>query len=67
MQFVRFEVFTNATKKNVVFWDVSPCGYYRNRRLGGTYRLHLQGENNQGTVALSMLQSLAIANVFLVR
>jgi hypothetical protein len=29
--------------KKAVFWDVAPgrCGV--NRRLGGTYRLHLQG------------------------
>jgi hypothetical protein len=23
---VRFEVFTAVTMKNVVFWDVTPCG-----------------------------------------
>jgi hypothetical protein len=27
--FVRFEVFTAVTMKNV-FWDVTPCGYCRN-------------------------------------
>jgi hypothetical protein len=32
------------TMKNVVFWDVEPCGSCRNRRFGGTYRLHRQGE-----------------------
>jgi hypothetical protein len=26
--------------KNAVFWDVTPCGSCKNRRLGGTYRLH---------------------------
>jgi hypothetical protein len=35
--------------KNVVFWDVSPCGFCRNRPFGGTYRLHLHGKNNQQT------------------
>jgi uncharacterized integral membrane protein len=25
--FVGFEVFTAATMKNAVFWDVAPCGF----------------------------------------
>jgi hypothetical protein len=29
--------------KNVVFWDVTPCGCCKNRRFGGTYRLHYRG------------------------
>jgi hypothetical protein len=29
--------------KNAVFWDVAPCRSCVNRRLGGTYRLYLQG------------------------
>jgi hypothetical protein len=33
--------------KNAVFWDVTPCGSYKNRRFEGTYRLRHQGENNQ--------------------
>jgi hypothetical protein len=33
---VRFEVFTAVTMKNGVFWDVTPCGSCKNRRLGGT-------------------------------
>jgi hypothetical protein len=32
--------------KNAVFRDVAPCRYCVNRRLGGTYRLHLQGRKN---------------------
>jgi hypothetical protein len=32
----RFEVFTAATVKNGVFWDVTPCGSCKNRRFGGT-------------------------------
>jgi hypothetical protein len=40
---VRFEVFTEVTMKNAVFWDVAPCRSCVNRRFGGTYRLHLQG------------------------
>jgi hypothetical protein len=45
---VRFWVFTAVTKKNVIFWDVTPCGSCKNRRFGGTYRLHHQGDKNQG-------------------
>jgi hypothetical protein len=26
--------------KNAIFWDVTPCGYCKNRRFRGTYRLH---------------------------
>jgi hypothetical protein len=37
---VRFEVFTAVTTKNAVFWDVTPGGSCKNRRFGGTYRLH---------------------------
>jgi hypothetical protein len=29
--------------KKAVFWDVAPCRSGVNRRFGGTYRLHLQG------------------------
>jgi hypothetical protein len=36
---VGFEVFTAVTMKNGVFWDVTPCGSYKNRRFGGTWRL----------------------------
>jgi hypothetical protein len=32
---VRFEIFTAVTMKNGVFWDVTPCGSYKNRRFGG--------------------------------
>jgi hypothetical protein len=29
--------------KNGVFWDVTPCGSFKNRRFGGTWRLlHLR-------------------------
>jgi hypothetical protein len=31
---VRFEVFTAVTMKNAAFWDVTPCGSCKNRRLG---------------------------------
>jgi hypothetical protein len=33
--------------KNVVFWDVMPCGYCKNRCFAGTYRLYHQGDKNR--------------------
>jgi hypothetical protein len=38
LQFVRFEVFTAVTMKNVIFWDATPCGSCKNRRFGATWR-----------------------------
>jgi hypothetical protein len=35
--------------KNAVFWYVSPCGCSKNRRFGGTMRLHHQGDKNRWT------------------
>jgi hypothetical protein len=46
--------------KNVVFWDVAPCGSCRNRCFGGKYRLYNQGEENQQR---SVLRLLVTANV----
>jgi hypothetical protein len=43
---VRFEVFTAMTMKNGVFWDVTPWDSCKNRRFGGTSRLHHQGDNS---------------------
>jgi hypothetical protein len=40
--YVRFEVFTAVTMKNVVVRDVAPCRSCVNRRFGGTCNLHLQ-------------------------
>jgi hypothetical protein len=28
----------------IIFWEMTPCGSYKNRRFGGSYRLHLQGD-----------------------
>jgi hypothetical protein len=33
--------------KNDVSWDVTPCGSCKNRRFGGTKRLHLRGDKNR--------------------
>jgi hypothetical protein len=46
IEFVRFEVLTAVTMKNVVFWDVALCRFCVNRRFGGTYRLHFQSRKN---------------------
>jgi hypothetical protein len=35
--------------KNAIFWDVTQCGSCKNRRFGGTYRLHHQGDKNRPT------------------
>jgi hypothetical protein len=31
--YVRFEVLTAVSMKNVFFWDVTQCGYFKNRLL----------------------------------
>jgi hypothetical protein len=41
--YVRFEVSTAVTMMILIFWEMTPCGSYKNRRFGGSYRLHLQG------------------------
>jgi hypothetical protein len=35
------------TMKDAVFWDVTPCGCCKNRRFGGTYRLHQSDKNER--------------------
>jgi hypothetical protein len=37
-------------KKNAVFWDVTPVASCENRRFGGIYYLHYQGEKNRWTM-----------------
>jgi hypothetical protein len=51
-------VFKAVTMKNAVFWDVVPCRSCVNRRLGGMYRLHLQGRKigERGTSVSKWLQ-----------
>jgi hypothetical protein len=44
---VGFEVFTAVTMKNGVFWVVTSCGSFKNRRFGGTWRLLHQGDKNR--------------------
>jgi hypothetical protein len=33
--------------KNVVFWDVMQHGSCKDRRFGGTYRIHHYGDENK--------------------
>jgi hypothetical protein len=33
---VRLEVFTAVAMKNAAFWDITPCGSFKNRRFGRT-------------------------------
>jgi hypothetical protein len=40
---------TTRVLRNGVFWDVTPCGSCKNRRFGGTWRLHHQGDKNRWT------------------
>jgi hypothetical protein len=47
MTSVRFEAFTALKMKHSVLWDVTPCGSCKNRRFGGTYFLHHQGDKNR--------------------
>jgi hypothetical protein len=56
----------NATTnciENAVFWDVTPCASCNNRRSGGTYRLHCQGEKNQRAKNVTSNFSLQRASV----
>jgi hypothetical protein len=35
-----------VTMKKTMFWYIMPCGSCKNRRFGGTYRLHHEGDKN---------------------
>jgi hypothetical protein len=35
------------SRRNGVFWVVTPCGSFKNRRFGGTWRLLHQGDKNR--------------------
>jgi hypothetical protein len=34
---VRFEVSTAVTMMIIIFWEMTPCGSYKNRRFEGSY------------------------------
>jgi hypothetical protein len=36
MKIVRFEVSTAVTMMIIIFWEMTPCGSYKNRRFGGS-------------------------------
>jgi hypothetical protein len=40
--------------KNAAFWDLTPCGSCKNRRFGGTYCLHHQG-NKIGEIRTTLV------------
>jgi hypothetical protein len=40
--YVRFQVCTPVAKRNAIVWDITSRGFCKNRRFGGTYRLHHQ-------------------------
>jgi hypothetical protein len=44
---VRFAVFAAVTENNAVFLYVTQCGSCKNRRFGGAYFLHQQGDKNR--------------------
>jgi hypothetical protein len=37
-----------STMKNAIIWKLTSCGPCKNRRFGGTYRLHHKGDKNRG-------------------
>jgi hypothetical protein len=55
--FCEIEVFTAVTMKNGVFWDVTPSGSRKNRRFGGTWRLHHQDDKILVTLIIEELCS----------
>jgi hypothetical protein len=60
----RFEVARTLTMKNSFYGDVAPCGSCENRRLGGKYRFHRQGGNNQrANFTRSVFELLFTVNV----
>jgi hypothetical protein len=50
-----------VTMKDAVIWGVTPYGSCKNRRFGGTYRLHHQGGKNQR--ARNNVSTLMIAEI----
>jgi hypothetical protein len=42
-----YQIVSAFVLKNGVFWDVTPCGYSKNRCFGGAYRLLHQGDKDR--------------------
>jgi hypothetical protein len=50
IRYIWFKVLTAVVMKSTIFWDISPCSPLEvKRRLGRTYRLHLQGRISRAT------------------
>jgi hypothetical protein len=47
MAYVRFEGFMAVAMKSAIFWDVTRCGSYKNRRFRGMHCLHHQDGEKQ--------------------
>jgi hypothetical protein len=47
--YTNLTLFQNYSKpmKNAIFWHVTSCGSCKNRRFGGTYRLHNKGDKHR--------------------
>jgi hypothetical protein len=43
----RIRMQTIPSMKNSAFWDVRLCGFCKNRRFGGSYRLQHDGDKNR--------------------
>jgi hypothetical protein len=54
--YVRFEVSTAVTMMSIIFWEMTPCGSYKNRRFGGSYRL-------QSSTSRCLYKSLQLRSV----
>jgi hypothetical protein len=48
----------------IIFWEMTPCGSYMNRRFGGSYRLHLQGARVRAGYSLLRVCAYTRANNF---
>jgi hypothetical protein len=59
--FVGFEVFMAVAVKNAVFRDVVLCESFKNRRFGGTCRLHLRDRKN--TRAIEVLDVCSFCKI----
>jgi hypothetical protein len=47
--------FATVMMKNAVFWDLTLCDSCKNRRFGGTYRLHHPSDKNRRARNVSSL------------
>jgi hypothetical protein len=57
------EIFRNL--KSIIFWDMTPCSLLSsNRRLGGTYRLHLQDRRTLLVLAKIISSTLKMEAIY---